>query len=258
MGYAQTNSFINGTGYNNQDVFSFRGAIANMGFSIIYGNPFEQKSTIPFKQFEAAMSAGLDIGNYMDIRFISDGYLFSFSPVYTNTDMMSTGLSLHFDFVSLGELNIYNSTIDQYSNALDWTIKYQHLFSENTTFQTKFHTGFTFMGVSEYYSPDRERDLKNYGAGLNSKLFTSLENKKLGKLEANVFSYVLWTYPETSALSQGTVFWLFADVTYSRFISKHLSIGITDSFLLERGTFKDFPNTWKYYNAIKLFIAWNL
>jgi hypothetical protein len=259
-GYTRTNYDIDGGGYNGQELYSFQGSYADIGFSTIYGNPFVQKSTTPFDHFELAMSFGLDIGNYIDIRLISDGYLFSFSPVYTDTDMMSTGLSLHMDFVSLGKFDIYDSTIDQYSNALNWTVKYQHLFPRNFEFNAKAHAGFTFFGVSEYYSPERETDLKNYGAGLNGKLFFNLEHDKIGKLETSAFGYMLWTYPGTSTISKGTVYWLFADVTYSCPVSKHLSIGVTGSFAWEWGMFNEggFPNTRKSNNAVKLFVAWNL
>jgi len=254
MGFAQTSYSLSD---RDEELFSFNGFLGELGFSLIYGNPFEQNSKIPFEQFEVAMSFGMDAGNYINIRFISEGYLFSFSPVYTDTNMMSTGLSLHMDFLSLGKFDMYDSTIDQFSNALNWTIKYQHLFPENTIFQVKFHAGPTFMGVSEYYSTDREKDLKNYGAGLSSKLFFTLEERNLGKFETSLFGYALWTYPGTSALSQGSVFWLFADITYSHLITKHLSLGITDFFAFEHGIFFGFPETWKYNNAIKLFVAWN-
>jgi hypothetical protein len=257
-GYAHTNYDINGYGYDGQKLYSFRGPYADIGFQAIYGNPFMQKSTTPFDHFELSLSFGLNYGNYVNLRFISDGYLFSFSPVYTDTAMVSTGLSLHMDFVSLGKFHINDSTIDQYSNALNWTLKYQHTFFKNLIFQMKAHAGFTFMGVSEYYSPGRNKDLKNYGAGLNSKFFFSLEHDKLGKLEKSVFGYVLLTYPGTSALSKGTVYWLFTDITYSHFISKHLSLGVTCSLALEHGTFGDFPDTRKYNHAVKLFVAWNL
>jgi len=253
MGFAQTRYSLS----SDEDFFSFNGLFGNLGFNAVYGNPFEQESKTPFEQFELAMSFGLDASRYIDIRMISDGYLFSFSPVSTDSDMMSTGLSLHMDFVSLGKFDMYDSTVDQSDNALNWTIKYQHLFSENTTFQMKLHAGFIFIGASEYYSPQMERELKNYGGGLNGKLFLAFENKKFGKLETSLFCYAMWSFPGTSAISQGSVFWLFADVTYSRFISKHVSLGIWDSFALERGTFSNFPNTRKYNNAVNLFVAWN-
>jgi hypothetical protein len=254
-GYSKINSSLSNSG---RDLFAFQGFFADIAFSAVYGNPFEQDSATPFDHFELAMLYGMDAGNVMNIRLISDGYLFSFSPLYTKTDTLSTGLSLHFDFASLGEFSMYDGTIDHYSNALDWSIKYQHRFSEDAAFQTKFHAGFTFIGVSGYYSPDRKRYLKNYGGGLNSKLFIAFDHKKLGKLEADIFTYALWTYPETSALSQGTVLWLFTDLAYSRLVSKHLSVGITDFFLFYQGTFSGFPDTRKYSNAVKLFAAWNL
>ena len=254
-GYAQTNSVISS---GNREMFAFQGFSGEAGFSTVYGNPFEQNSVTPFDHFEFAMSIGLDFDNYLNLRLISDGYLFSFSPVDTAADMMSTGLSLHLDFVSLGKYDMYDGTIDQYSNALDWTIKYQHLFLKDALFQAKFHAGITFFGVSEYYSPNKEKDLKNYGGGVNSKLLLTLEDKKLGRLEASVFGYILWSYPQTSALSEGTVYWLFADATYSRCITKHLSAGVTDYFAMERGIFSGFPNTRKYNNAVKLFVAWDL
>lgn len=255
-GFTQTHFSLSG---GSQEMFAFNGFIGDFGFSIIYGDPFVQESRTPFEHFEFAMSVGLDAGNYFDIRLISNGYLFSFTPVYTDTDMMSTGLSLHVDFVSLGKFDMYDATIDQSGNALDWTIKYQHLFSENVVFQAKLHAGVTFMGVSDFFAPDGSevKTLKNYGGGFNSKLFLALEHNKLGRLSANLFCYTLWTYPETSDVSQGSVSWLFADITYSHPVSKHLSLGIMDSFALERGIFSGFPDTRKYNNMVKLFITWD-
>ena len=254
--YAFTDSSIS---TSDQELFSLRGFFGDVGFAIIYGNPFEQESRTPYEHFEFVMSLGIG-PNYMGIRLISDGYLFSFSPVYTDTDMMSTGLSLNFDFVSEGEYSIFDGTVDQFSNALDWTVKYQHLFSPNAAFQEKLHAGFTFMGVSEYYSPDtKKKDIKNYGYGLNIKNSASFEEKNLGKFGVDVFYYVLWSYPETSALSQAVINWLFVDVTYSRFLTKYLSLGLTGSLAYEWGFFNrsGFPDTQRSNHTVKLFFAWN-
>jgi hypothetical protein len=180
---------------------------------------------------------------------------------------MSTGLSMHLDFISLGEFGIYNSTIDMFSNALGWTAKYQYLLSENTIMEVKGHAAFTFWGASSYYSPDGafnpysdryHYDLRNYGYGINSKLFFNLENNKLGRVDTDFLFYVLWAYPGTSALSGGTAFWLFSDLTYSRFVSNHVSLGITSSFAREWGRFNGFPNTNKKNDSLKLFIARNM
>jgi hypothetical protein len=205
----------------------------------------------------------------MEFRIVSDGYLLSFSPVWTDKNALSTGLSVHFDYVSLGKLGLDNS-INQYSNALDWTVKYQHLFSEDTVFQTKLHAGITFMGSSNYYrqpgggysaEPEGQKsgyDPKNFGCGFNSKLFLNFENKKFGRIEADVFFYTMWTFPGNGNLQQGYVYWLYADLSYSHFITKKISLGIADSFAIERGTFTGHPDTNSLNNAVKLFISWNL
>jgi len=256
-GYINTNYSITN---RNKDLYSFRGPAADLGLKIIYGNPFLSESRIPFNHFEFAFSLEMDMSNYMGIRLLSDAYLFSFSPIYSDIDQMSTGLSLHLDAVSLGKNDMDGaSAINQYSNALDWTVKYRHLSMKDFTFQTKFHFGFTFMGVSDYYSPDEMKDLRNYGAGLNSKIYFELENKNLGKLELSAFGYVLWSYPGTSALSGGTVYWLFTDATYSHYITKNLSVGISHLFALEQGLFSgdSFPDTRKINNTAKLFLTWH-
>jgi hypothetical protein len=262
-GYATAVSRIS---FDNRELPSFKGFIGDMGFYCIYGDPFEQESSVPFNHFEVyfQMGYGPPVG-YMGHRVLTDAYLFSFCPVFTDNDKMSTGLSLQFDFVSQGVFDAFNSTIDQFSNALDWTIKYQHLFSGGAVFEEKIHAGFTFMGVSNYYSPNyysdyRGRLLKNYGYGFNIKNFSSIEHEVLGKFELGILYYVMWSYPETSALSpQAFINWVFLDVTYSHPITKRLSIGINNSFSCEMGTFKGsgFPDTRNTNNVVKLFVLWN-
>jgi len=241
--------------------YSIRGPFANAGFSIIYGNPFVQESRVPFNHFQFALSLGMDAGNYMDFRIHSDGYLFSFSPLYTGASMMSTGLSLHLDAVSMGRFNWYRgSTINKYSNALNWTVKYQRLFPGGADVQVKFHTGVTFFGSAVFYSPGDRRgnyDLNMFGGGLNGKLFLNANHQRLGTLELSLFGLTLWSYPGTSALSSGNVSWLFNDITYFYHFTGRTSLGVTHSLALEQGWFSGFPNTRKTARALRLFMAWN-
>ena len=259
--YAQTHSSIDS---DNEERFSFNGFHGDLGFKFVYGNPFIQETRVPYRHFEFAMSYGIQPISFHDIRMLSDGYLFSFNPVYTNRHNMSTGLSLNMDFTARGRFHIHDSTINQYSNALNWTFKSQHLFSRNTVFQAKGHAGFTFFGASKYYSPDFGGDLNNYGYGLNSKFFFNLENRALGRFELDLLGYVLWPYPGTSDLSNGTVYWFFSDLSYSRFVTERISLGITGSIAREWGRFgsggalNGFPDTRKRNDTLKLFVAWNI
>jgi hypothetical protein len=244
---------------NNQDLFSFRGPAASLAINAVYGDPFEQQSVIPYEHFEFNAGLDADIGNYMNVYFISDSYLLSFSPINTVNDMLSAGLSLHYDFVSLGAFDMLNSTIDLLSNALDFTIKYQHVFNNEFILQLKMHGGGTFFGVSDYYSPkDSEETRKNYGGGINEKIYISIQKKRFGKLSLDVLRYVMWTYPKTVKFSSGKVCWDFVELTYSYDISKNISLGISTSFAHEQGSFEGFPDTEKKSKVHKIFIAWSI
>jgi hypothetical protein len=264
-GYGQTRYTVSD---NINDIFSFRGPYANMGFKAVYGNPFEQDTKIPYRQFDFDFSIGTNFFNYIDINIISDGYLYSFSPVNTEKNNLSTGLSTQFDVIARGRLNLYDSTVDMLNTALDWTLKFRHLFSDNTNFQIKSHAGLTYFGISDFYSPEivvneykpvaKKNDLKNYGFGFNTKHFFVLEKTKKYSLELSSFFYLFWPYPGTSALSGGTAFWLFADISYSHFITKNISLRVTNSYVMERGYFNNYPDTKKYNNTVKLYVEWNL
>ena len=238
------------------NIFSFSGPFAYLGFSFIYGNPFLSESRVPYSQFELEMSFGMDIGEYLEGRIVSDGYLFSFSPVHSNSNLMSTGLSLHWDSIIQGRFNKTDATINMYNSALNWAVKYQHLFSQDFSFQAKICSGITPMGAGTYYSTERLRDLAFYGFGMNSKILLALEHTEFGKLETSAFSYRQWNYPGTSKLSGGNIYWLFTDLAYSYNITKNLSLGILYSFVMERGFFDNQPDTSRTSNTAKCYIAW--
>lgn len=257
-GYAFTRSSVSGGFVPGGELYAMQRPFVDAGFSVIYGNPFLTESIVPFQHFQLALSIGLDMGNHMDFRIISDGYLFSFAPIFSNTHRMSTGLSLHLDAASLGRFNWYRgSTINKYSNALNWTVKYQRLFPQGSNFQIKFHAGGTFFGSSVFYCPDLRGDLNNFGGGINGKLFFNLNHHRFGTLEISLLGYTLWTYPGTSAIERGRVWWLFNDITYLYPITGRVSLGLTHSLALERGNFSNFPSTRKTIQTARVFLAWN-
>jgi len=253
-GYAQNEFFYR---EDNSEVFSFKGIYPNIGINIIYGDPFYQNTIVPYRHFEYSLFFGMNPGKYKEIRAVSDGYLFSFSPVQTNKNMLSTGISAHLDFVSLGKTGIHDATIDQFSNALNWSVKYQHLFSQKTALQVKGHAGFSFLSVSNFYLQDEKNtELKNYGYGFNAKRFYIFEMKKIGRFEVSRFSYLQWTYPGLTPLSKGYVNWQFTDIGYFHYITNHFSLGIIGSFARERGVFEGFADTYKKLNSVRMYFAY--
>jgi hypothetical protein len=243
---------------SNEEFYSFCGPAASVAINVIYGDPFEQRSRIPYEHFEFLGSLDIDTGNYMDVRFISDGYLLSFSPVNTANDTLSTGLSLHYDFVSQGRFNMYDGDIDQYGNALDWTVKYRHLFNNGFSLQLKLHEGGTFFGVSEYFSSESETNsLKNYGGGINGKFHAGIQEEKFGKLALDKSHYILWTYPGTVPFSSGVANWLFCELTYEHKVFKNMSLGASITTAYEYGSYEGIPSTEKKAITQKVFAAWN-
>ena len=255
-GYAKAHSSVEGW---EPDIFSFQGPHGGAGLKAIYGNPFEQNTFVPYRHFEFTLSYGAYPGMYQDIRVVSDGYLFAYNPVNTERTSMSTGLTMHMDYTARGRYDVNDSTVNQYSNALNWTLKYQYLFSENTNIQIKGHAGFSFVAASLFDSPNTsEYFLNSYGYGLNGKLFLRFENRILGRFEADFYAYSMWSFPGTFDNSHGFYYWLFTDLTYSRMITRHFSIGITGSLAREWGTHAQLPTNIKLSDTLILFVAWNM
>lgn len=247
-----------------KELFSFSGPSGNLGLRAVYGDPFGTAGTVPYEHFELSAFFGMDIINYIDIRVISDAYLLSFVPVDTEKDALSTGLSLHFDFMSLGDIHIHDSTIDQSSTALDWSAKYLRRFREDLFLTLKLHGGFTFLGVSDYYSPFTEdTSLKNYGLGTNVKCYIDLEHQNRGRFSLALAHYWIRTLPSVTAIrrppggSAGDAFWLYIDAAYSRRISGRFSAGIALSLAREWGRTAEFPGTRKGAATARTFIMWS-
>jgi len=244
-----------------QEMWSHAGPFGAIGFNIVYGDPFAQNTWVPFRHFEFFGSIGTDVIRHGEIRFFSSGYLFSFSPLQTKTSTLSTGLSLHLDYSDAGELHFYDATINMFSNALAWTIKYRHFFSPNIAWRARAHAGFMFFGASKYYyisSPDAERiHRQNYGYGIVFKHLSSFDFGRRSRLDVNTFFYFMWTYPVGIPLEHGFVRWQFYDIVFSHLVSQQISLGAAFSFAAERGFFEGFPDTRKNHWSVRTFIAWN-
>lgn len=144
----------------------------NVGATVIYGNPFNQNSKKPYSHFEILMQFGISFYPlWLDWTLLTDGYLLSWNPVHTEKDVLSTGLTFHYDFIAGNNTNFA-------SNALNWSLKWKRYFTD-TRLELRSHVGWMILGSSEYY-PFTERignflevgeSENNYGTGTNFKLF---------------------------------------------------------------------------------------
>jgi hypothetical protein len=67
--------------------------------------------------------------------------------------------------------------------------------------------------------------------------------------------YELFMYPNTAPDSQGSAFIAFFDAAYTVPLSKHLSLGMGDSFVLECGRYAHVPDVDRWTNVAKAWLV---
>ena len=257
IGYQDINYTISPSPSPNEPMFSNNGMFTTVGFNVVYGDPFAP-ARIPFRHFEFHASFGSDFHSHLDFRMFSDGYLFSFVPLYNERQAFSTGLSLHMDFAAIGEFDLFHSTLHMYSNSLGWTAKYRRRFPHDITWFGRAHAGFTFFGSSMYYNHEWGRELLNFGYGISLKYYSTLNLGPRNRIDLNASSFFQWNYPGTSALTRSFTRWHFFDVSFARLVSQQLSVGASFSLARERGVFCGFPDTRMDHWSAGAFVAWNV
>jgi hypothetical protein len=219
---------------------------------IIYGNPFEQRSSIPYEHFELNIEAAAALPWY-NLKLVSDGYLFSFSPLSLEYKKLTTGLSIHCDLFASNNINLF-------SEALDWTIKYQRYFNNNARLEIKAHTGWTIFGTSDFYDYDQSSRAaeiyRDYGTGTNLKLFFALSHNKLGKLSLSLLFYHFFIVSHDAPNSAGIDSALFADITYSFPLGEKLALGAASGLYIKKSDYTYVLNIENYTHTVKLYLEW--
>ncbi|MDR2143275.1 MAG: DUF3943 domain-containing protein [Treponema sp.] len=228
-------------------------AAVNVDCDIVYGDPFEQRSVMPFDHFEMNFGGGISLSWY-NMYIISDAYLFSFSPDRGEKSRMTTGLNLSYDFFT--SLNI-----DFYSEGLDWAVKYQRFFSEESGFEVKAHAGWTMFGAGNIFIPnekikayDSERD---YGTGFNSRLFFSFYPPRAGRIDFNVLVYGMYIISHRIQKSRGWDFFFYSRAAYTFPLGRHLSLGLGASAGIKTGVYPELPNIVQWTDSVQVFVEWN-
>ena len=208
----------------------------NIVSEVIYGNPFNQNSAKPYSQFEIKLLLGHSFYPlWLDWTILTDGYLLSYNPLYTEKNMLSTGLTLHYDLITGDNINFA-------SNALDWSLKWRHEL-KTAHFELKSHIGWIFFGSSQYYpfaeligtnliSHEAEN---NYGTGGNLKLFFNVQTQKFGKITLGLCNYLLYIIPYNGPHSRGIEYINLSYFEYSYPFTKNISLVINNSLYLKSG-----------------------
>jgi hypothetical protein len=229
----------------------------NIGCEVIYGNPFDQNSVKPYSQFEIKMLVGSSFYPlWLDWTILTDGYLLSYNPLYTEKNILSTGLTLHYDLITGNNINFA-------SNALDWSLKWRHEF-KTSHLELKSHIGWTFFGSSQYY-PFAEvigKNLElygaenNFGTGGNLKLFFTVQTQKFGKITLGFCNYLLYIIPWKKPDSRGIEYFSLSNLEYSYYFSKNISLVLNSSVYLKVGNSYRKSDVVLIANRIILAIRW--
>jgi hypothetical protein len=228
-------------------------ASVNVDCNIVYGDPFEQRSVTPFDQFELNFGGGVGFPWY-NMYIISDGYLFSFSPSGGENSRMSTGLNLSYDFFT-------SMNIDFYSEGLDWAVKYQRFFSEESGFEVKAHAGWTMFGAGNIFIPNEETETfisaRDYGTGFNTRLFFSFYPPRAGRIDFDILVYGMYIISHRVQKSYGWDFFFYTHSAYTFPLGRHLSLGFGTSLDIKTGIYPELPNVIQWSQSVQIFVEWN-
>ncbi|MDR0314135.1 MAG: DUF3943 domain-containing protein [Treponema sp.] len=208
----------------------------NIGCEVIYGNPFDQNSKKPFSHFEFKLLFGITfLPTGTDWTILNDAFLFSYNPLYTEKDMLSTGLTLHYDVFAS---NLINFNFNFANNGLDWSLKWRHEFN-TAHLELKSHLGWTILGSSEYF-PLIEKDLNlrerdNYfGTGANLKFFVTFVTQKKSRITLGTCNYLVFMIPYLNKPDSRTIEFInFSFLECSFRFTKIFSLFVNNSFFLK-------------------------
>lgn len=231
---------------------ALRMASADAVCSVVYGDPFEQRSARPYEHFELNAAVNLGLPFWYNLKLLSDAYLFSFPVLDGRTAKASMGLSLHYDLFA-------DRHIDFFCQALDWTYKYRKRFAGGTGFAFKGHIGWNVFTADTFYVygdyAGLRRTNNNYGTGTNMKLVFAVSTPRHGTFEWKAFVYGVLNVFQNENMDAGSDLCMFASFDYSFPLGGGWEAGLAASALWHKADYDTLPDTAKLTHDAKLYIA---
>jgi hypothetical protein len=227
-------------------------ASADAVCSVVYGDPFGQRSAVPYEHFELNAAVNLGLPFWYNLKLLSDAYLFSFPVLDGRTAKASTGLSLHYDLFA-------DRHIDFFCQALDWAYKYRKRFAGGTGLEFKGHIGWNVFTADTFYVHGDYAGLRrtnnNYGTGTNMKLVFAVSTPWHGTFEWKAFVYGVLNVFQNENMDAGSDLCVFGSFDYSFPIGGGWAVGLAASTLWHKTDYDTLPDTAKLTHDAKLYIA---
>jgi len=242
--------------------FLFAGAfdtdfVFGTGLDIVYGQPFGHNTKEPFDSFEFSLKAAFSQESYY-FYFFSDGYLWSYAPLWGINAATTLGISLHYDF-------IYSKKINYSDNSIGLTFKRRCHLPHDYIFDIKLHLNWLILGTAEdnrFINGEIERtnpsvEKRNYYfcTGENVKLHLTLAQEKFGL-------FTLWGmfsglhHIEEAVMKNGTggftavINW---GTSYEYNIYKQFSVGASYEMLCKNGFYTSTDDVSDLYNFYSIY-----
>ena len=240
----------------------------HVNVKVVYGNPFVQHSKTPFEHFELYAGFTTNFDTY-NAAVVSDGYLYSFSLVHTDTTSVSTGLNMHFDFFDVTNSVVDNAgygNIQFCSSAVGWAVKHKYRLSEKSYLENKAHAAAILWGNSMYNADDESAMVWDtafgntrgtYGMGENIKLFFTFFHEKAGELEIAAHGYHVFAIPVNKRHSTGSVLFLNCSLSYDFPLGKIIGIGTKGTFWGLLGLYNSADNVNRYVVSNCLYVRFS-
>ncbi len=209
------------------------GAVA---FALVYGDPFANDSNTPFDHFDLDLRL-VGAFPWYGATLWTDGYLMSRAIADGPSRNATAGLSLHYDFVMLKDLQISGTSIDA-TTKQRWQTSFGSL-------SLQAHAGVLGFGSANFY-PEGNGDTRykqistrDYGSGLHAKLRLEADFGKAGAAELSTACFAMLTYPDVVRDSGGAVLCAVTNAAYSIPVAKALSVELRDEFSWQAGMYDE-------------------
>ncbi len=245
-------------------------------FEIVYNDPYGHDSNDPYSQFELQFGGGAGVGSgegvkdieqklMYDIHLFSNGMLFARAPDCSDSRDLTVGASINYDF-------IWNSFIELATIEVGPCVKNRKRY-ENSKLEYQYHLGWVLLSTTDNYFllrnifPKPDGVYSDYGYGTGAEVVQKYRFETNGGfvLDWSLHEYLLYTLEaQKQEFSNGysdDTGWTnitFVDLSLEKYLTKSVSVGISDEFYWKTVLNDNYPYVNSIHNTVGIYARINL
>ena len=252
---------------NVKEIFPFSGLIEAY---VVYEDPYTHNSNVPYSQFELEMGGGVGVGSgfgikpieqkmMYDIHIFSNGMMFSRTVNWGENRNTSIGMVFDYDFM-------WHSFMEFSSIAPGFAIK-QRVNYEKSKIEWQTHFCAILLGSSDCYyfrrglkKPTDKGTFQDYGYSFGGQIVGKLRwihDRHILNGDFHGFAMYKFPYQRQSNAMKGWEFFGLLDLSYEYFVSKNLSLGISNELYIKKSLYKSESNFFSVLNAPSIYVRYS-